>query len=122
MGIPVSTEKRMLAEAEFEVVQRTHYPVVCQLSRDELVEAVRRIRAYRDKARDVSRQQRREMRGKADPRGARPAADNTGTSIKTQILSGALKRARREIQRREEAKRRESRADAPTNNPATASQ
>lgn len=114
MSIPVSTEKRMLAEAEFEVVQRTHYPDVCQLSRNELTEAVRRIRAYRDKARDVSRQQRREMRGKAEPRGARPAADNTGTSMKTQILSGALKRVRREIQRRDESEQRESRARART--------
>ena len=103
MSVPIATEKRMLTEAEFEVVSRTHHPDISNLSRDELAEAVRRLRDFRNKARDVSRQQRREMRGKADPRGARPARDNTGTSIKKQIFADALQRVNKELRRFEQA-------------------
>lgn len=106
MSVPISTEKRMLTETEFEVVKQTHYPDICDLSRDQLAEAVRRIRDYRNKARDVSRQQRREMRGKAAPRGATPARDNTGTSMKKQIFAHALRRANKEMQRFEQAESR----------------
>ncbi len=111
MSFPVSTERRMLAEAEFEAVQPTHYPDICGLSWDELRTAARRLRDYRDKARDISRQQRREMRGKADPRGAQPASDNTGASVKKQIFASALKRVNREIQRRDQSERRASQSD-----------
>jgi len=111
MSVPVSTERRMLTETEFEAVRQTHYPEVCDLSRDELTSLARRIREYRNKARDVSRQQRREMRGKADPRGARPAADITGTTVKKRILAGAMKRVNRELHRSEEAEQRASQSD-----------
>ena len=60
----------MLTEAEFEVVRQTHYPAIMALSAGELADAGRRLRDFRDKARDRARQQRREMRGKANPRGA----------------------------------------------------
>jgi hypothetical protein len=103
MSVPISTEKRMLTEAEFEVVRQTHYPDILNLSQDQLAESVRRLRDFRDKARDVSRQQRREMRGKADPRGARAARDNTGTSMKKQIFAHALRRANKEVKRFEKA-------------------
>lgn len=106
MSVPISTEKRMLTEPEFEVVQQTHYPDIARLSKGELADAAKRLREYRNKARDVARQQRREMRGKAAPRGARPAADNTGTTMKKQIFSDALGRVNNELRRleREEAR------------------
>ena len=78
----------MLTEPEFEVVKQSHYREIWSLSKDELAAAVRRLRDYRNKARDVSRQQRREIRGKAEARGARPARDNTGTLMKKQIFRG----------------------------------
>jgi hypothetical protein len=96
MSVPIATEQRILTEAEFETVQRTHYPEICRLSSGELAETVRRIRAFRDRARDTARQQRREMRGKAPPRGARPARDDSGTRMKQQIFAQALKRLNRE--------------------------
>lgn len=99
MSVPRNTEKKMLTEAEFDAVEKTHYPDLSTLGREELAEIVRRIRTYRDKARDIAHQQRREMRGKGAPRGARPAQDNTGTSIKRQILANALKRANRAAER-----------------------
>ena len=99
MSLPIATEQRMLTETEFEVVKQTHYPEICSLSKDELAAAARRLRDYRNKARDVARQQRREMRGKAAARGARPAGDNSGTLMKKQIFAAALRRLNREIKR-----------------------
>ncbi len=96
MSMPMSTEQRMLTAAEFEVVKRTHYPDIAALSTGELADAAKRLRDFRDKARDVAHQQRREMRGKADPRGARAARDNTGTTVKRQIFASALRRVNRE--------------------------
>jgi hypothetical protein len=103
MSLPKATEKRMLTEDEFDVVQKTHYPALSALTREDLGETVRRIRTFRNKARDIAHQQRREMRGKGAPRGARPAQDNTGTSIKKQIFANALKRANRALERLEAA-------------------
>lgn len=111
MTVPLSTEQRMLTADEFEVVKQTHHPDIGNLSKSELAETARRLRGYRDKARDVSRQQRREMRGKADPRGARPARDNTGTAIKKQIFVSALRRVSKEIQRLEQAEKRGNQGD-----------
>lgn len=111
MSLAVATERRMLAENEFDMVARTHYPEISALSREELAETARVLRAYRDKARDTARQQRREMRGKASARGATPARDNTGTTIKKQIFAQALKRVNRELARFQQAERPESQAD-----------
>lgn len=96
MSVPITAEQRMLTAAEFEVVKQTHYPAIMELSESELADAGRRLRNFRSKARDLARQQRREMRGKANPRGARPATDNTGTAMKQQIFASALKRVNRE--------------------------
>jgi hypothetical protein len=103
MSLPKATERRMLTENEFEVVQKTHYPALGVLGKEELLEIVRRVRAYRNKARDIAHHQRREMRGKSAPRGASPAQDNTGTAIKKQIFANALKRANRALARLEAA-------------------
>jgi hypothetical protein len=106
VSVAISDEKRMLTATEFDAVSKTHYPAISDLSRDELAQLLRLLRDYRDKARDTSRQQRREMRGKAEARGARPARDNTGTKIKASIFASALKRLNRELRRLEQAERR----------------
>ena len=106
MSLSKALEKRMLTADEFETVSRTHYPEIRDLTRQDLSDLVRRLRDHRDKARDVAHQQRREMRGKSEPRGARPAADNTGTAMKGQIFASAVKRVNREIARLDQAGRR----------------
>jgi hypothetical protein len=111
MSVPIATEERMLTAAEFEMVKQTHYPAIAELSRDELADAARRLRDYRDKARDVGHRQRREMRGKADARGARPARDNTGTTMKKQIFASALKRVNRELGRTAKNEQRASQSE-----------
>lgn len=102
MSISISDERRYLAADEIEVVGRSRQPALGGMSDDELDETLRLIRSWRDKARDTSRQQRREMRGKSTPRGARPAADNTGTTRKREVLAAAVKRLNKERQRRRE--------------------
>jgi len=96
MSIARKTEHRILAQGEREVVELTHHPAVCNLSREDLAETRRLLRVYRDKARDIAQQQRREMRGKAEPRGAEPARNNAGSVTKQQVFAQALKRLNRE--------------------------
>lgn len=103
MAITQREEKRLLTGDELETVSSTHYPTICDLGQKELSEHQRRLRDMRDKARDTSRRQRREMRGKQAPKGAKAAADNTGTARKAQAFASALKRVNRELARFERA-------------------
>ena len=102
MSLPIVVERRLLTASEFEAVERSHYPALCGLSKPELIGAARTLREFRDKARDVSRGRRREMRGKAEPRGATSAPDDSGLAQKKQIFVSALKRVNREIARHEQ--------------------
>lgn len=111
MSISAATEKRLLTTDEHELVASTHYPHVSALDRDMLAHARRRLRTFRDKARDTARQQRREMRGKADARGAKPARDNSGTEMKRRVFASALKRVNRELARFAAAERKSGQAE-----------
>lgn len=99
MSIARKTELRLLAQPERELVERTHHPAIARLSPAELAQARRLLRDFHDKARDIARQQKREMRGKADPRGAGPARDNTGHVTKQRVLAQAIKRVNCQIAR-----------------------
>lgn len=85
-------EARLLTAAEQESVGLTLHPAITGLSRHDLQALARRLREARDRARAIASQQRREMRGKAEPRGATPARDDAGTVAKEQVLADALKR------------------------------
>jgi hypothetical protein len=112
MSVPISTERRMLTETEFEAVARTHYPELSGQSKDELVSLARLIREYRDKARSITHRRRREKRGKAEPRGAGPAPDEAGTAAKAGIFAAATKRLNREIGRLEKAEKKPTMAES----------
>jgi hypothetical protein len=101
----------MLTAAEFEAVEATHHPQLRELSPEELQGRLKLLRDYRDKAGDVARRQRREMRGKSEPRGVRPARDDAGTVRKRSIFVAAMKRLNQELERRRKAERRESQCD-----------
>ena len=111
MSLSKAAEKRLLTAEEFETVGRTHYPEIRELDGKALSDLVARLRDHRDKARDIASQQRREMRGKSEPRGSRPAADNTGTAMKNQIFASAVKRVNREIARIDSAGRRSAQVE-----------
>ncbi len=96
-------EARLLSAAESEAVDITREPTIGVLSRLELQALAKRLREARDRARDIARQQRREMRGKAKPRGATPARDNFGTLGKAEVLDMALQRISNHLRGKREA-------------------
>jgi len=95
-------EERFLSNDEQEFVTMSRHPDVQKLSDSDLSDLVTRLRERRDRARDISRQQRREMRGKSAPSGVKPSADNTGSREKAAIIAAALKRVNKESERRRE--------------------
>ena len=75
-------EVRLLSASELEDVNATPPPAIEQASGEQLKVLARRLRRARDRAKDIAAGQKREMRGKADPRGTKPTRDNTGTLAK----------------------------------------
>jgi hypothetical protein len=92
MNASTTNDDRLLNIAERELVAQTWPPIADRLTKEQLQALGKRLREARDRSRRIASQQRREMRGKADPRGAAPARDNTGSLSKTTVLVGALKR------------------------------
>ena len=95
-------EARLLSATELEVVNATRPPALEQASDEQLRVLAQRLRRARDRAEDIAAQQKREMRGKAHPRGTTPARDNTGTLAKAQVLGEATERVEQELSRRED--------------------
>jgi hypothetical protein len=95
-------ETALLTEHERADVDQTRYPEILWLSRHDLMALIKRLREHRDRAQAISRRQRREIRGKATPRGPAPARDNLGTVEKAQVLAQAVKRGNAELARLDE--------------------
>ena len=93
-------EQRLLSKAEHELVSRTRQPSIKALADSDLSDLVSRLRQQRNRARDIARRKRREMRGKAGPSGIAPASDDSGSQGKRDLLAAALKRANKERERR----------------------
>ncbi len=85
-------EDRLLSAVEHQMVEQTKSPALDELSREALQALAKRLRSARDRALRIGRQQKREIRGKADPKGALPARDNVGTEAKAQVLIEAVNR------------------------------
>src|SRR5258708_39747147 len=85
-------EARLLTADENELVAVTRPPEIERQSVDELKATARRLREAHDRAKAIGTRQAREMRGKAEPRGATLAKDNSGTVGKPQALRDALDR------------------------------
>ncbi len=100
MAQSTKSERRFLSDEEFGFVSRSHHPALRDLADDDLRSLIKLLRERRDRAGDIARRQRREVRGKAQPTGSRAATDDSGTRMKRQILAAALKRANKERQRR----------------------
>ena len=96
-------ESRALSASELELVNATQPPGLEQLALPELKSIIRRLRQAHSRAKDIGARQRREIRGKIEPRGARPVQDDTGSMAKVQALFAALQRADGELARREKA-------------------
>ncbi len=106
-------DARLLTVAEQEAVNLTLHPAITTLSRRDLQALARRLRGARDRARTIGSQQRREIRGKAEPRGAVPARDDTGTNAKERVLADALRRIMDLLGHAAEVADAPAKADAP---------
>ena len=103
MNDAAKLEARLLTAAELELVAVTRPPAIESQSVDELKAAAWRLREPHGRAKGIGTRQAREMRVKAEPRGAAPAKDNTGTVAKAQALRDALDRVEAELKRRDAA-------------------
>lgn len=92
--------ERLLSRDENEMVSQATQPAIAQLSASDLAGLAKRLRDARDKAQTIAQRQRREMRGKAAPAGARPATDNAGSVEKAALLASAMQRVNKETARR----------------------
>jgi hypothetical protein len=97
-------EERALSADERELVEKSRPPAVRSLTDSALATLVKRTRGSRDKARTVAERQRRELRGKATARGAKPVQADDGSRLKLSVLSIALRRLDTETTRRRRVK------------------
>jgi hypothetical protein len=102
MSDKTKLEARLLNASELEMVSLTRYPEIERKSVEELKAVTRRLREAHNRAEDIGARQKREIRGKADPHGTKPAQDNTGTVAKAQVLRDAIERVEAELHRRED--------------------
>jgi hypothetical protein len=101
MARSLKHERQLLSADEVTLVEKSHHPALGLLPDQDLAELRKLVRERRDRAQTIAARQRRELRGKAAPRGARPAADDTGTREKRDLLAAALRRLNKEVSRRE---------------------
>jgi hypothetical protein len=102
MGHSLKAERKLVSADEVELLDKSHHPALGALSDAELADLRKLVRDRRDRAQTMARQQRREARGKSEPRGARAAYDNTGTLRKADVLAGAIRRINGEAVRRKQ--------------------
>ena len=100
MAIRRKEEERALAADERDLVQKTHHPALQELSDRELADLVKLVRERRDRAKAQADQRRREMRGKAAPKGATPSKSDEGSKTKVAVLAMAVRRLNSESERR----------------------
>lgn len=100
MAITRKAEARALDAGERELVEKSHHPAVQELPDAELADLVKLVRERRDKAKAQANQRRREMRGKAAPRGAAPSKADAGSKLKADVLAMAMRRLNSEAERR----------------------
>ncbi len=108
-------EERLLNASELEMVATTKPPGIEQQSKEELKALLHRLRQAHRRANDIAARQQREIRGKAEPHGAKPVKENAGTAAKAQVLFEAIQRLDAELSRREETK-----TDSPSSGPGQA--
>jgi hypothetical protein len=101
MARSIEQERRLLGADELALVEKTHHPALGDLPDPDLAELRKLLRERRDRAQDIAARQRRELRGKVAPKGARAATDDSGTREKRDVLAAAVQRLNKEINRRQ---------------------
>ena len=100
MAITRKVEERALDAEERDLVAKSHHPALQEMSDEDLSQLVKLVRERRDRAKTQANQRRREMRGKAAPRGAGPSKSDEGSKTKLAVLAMAVRRINSEVERR----------------------
>jgi hypothetical protein len=101
MARSLKHERQLLSADELTLVEKSHHPALGLLPDPDLAELRKLVRERRDRAQTIAARQRRELRGKAAPKGARAATDDSGTREKRALLAAAVQRLNKEVARRE---------------------
>lgn len=112
MSVQIKFERSLLSHDEFEVIRLSHYPGIEDVSGQDLHTARVRLRDMRDKERTHARQKRREVRGKATPRGGSFPGTAERPLERKQVFAAALKRVNKEFTRREKFEAWKAHVDA----------
>lgn len=100
MAHPRKTERRLLSEAEVELVEKSRQPIVAALDDGAVHDLVAQLRERRDRALTIANNQRRALRGKGGRGEVTFDKADSGNRQKASVLTDALTRARREQTRR----------------------
>ena len=95
MAYTLKDAKPLCTKPEFELVTMAHKSDLAALGPARLRQKIARVRKISDKFRDESARQRREARGKADPRATRAAQGNERTVKKAEFFADVLDGSRR---------------------------
>ena len=99
MSIPCKAERALLNHDELKIVAATHHPALYEMDAKELHALQKQLRGERSKAQTLSRQKRREVRGKAETRGKSFPGTAEQPAKRKQVFANALKRVNRELVR-----------------------
>src|SRR5271163_2739838 len=94
-------QRHLLSAAELALVEKTQQPILRTLSDKDLARLRKLVRERRDRTAQIAARQRRELRGKSSPKGARAATDDTGSRRKRDLLAAAVERLNKEATRRQ---------------------
>lgn len=111
MALTRKEEERALNSDEHALVAKSRHPDLQALPDSELSSLAKLLRERRDKAKTLANQRRREIRGKAVPRGAAPSKADEGSQLKVGILAMAMRRLNGEIELRRQLASRHSLAE-----------
>jgi hypothetical protein len=99
MSVPCKFEQSLLSHGEYETIRLTHHPFIYDAGASNLADLRSRLRKMHDKERTLSRQKRREVRGKSGARGANFPGNAERPSQRKRVFAAALKRLNRELGR-----------------------
>jgi hypothetical protein len=99
MPAPCKFETSILKHDEQEIIRDTHHPAVGELPRDTLESLRSRLRELHDKERTLARHRRREVKGKAEPRGKSFSGTAKHAIQRKQVFVAAIKRVNKELTR-----------------------
>jgi hypothetical protein len=99
MSVACKFERSLLSHDEYETIRHTHHPAIYDVEPAELEVMRSRLRKMRAKEQTLSRQKRREARGKREARGASFPGTAERPLQRKQVFAAALKRINKELER-----------------------